>query len=298
MRRRHAMTSSGPVLRTRQVAGISELVECLRHISSDVVMHFTPEGLQICELTATNALYIAVLLQIDRFESYQGTGSVRVGCLPLHGALKAITRQVARQGGTGHDGMLEMRVGVHSLSLSLTCVDNTGDSPDMLYELPAEVLDPAVADEMVASAAARRELLMRPENFGSIMYMNARHLTHLVSHVLPLGDVVKVACCGNRVDFAVINRHSDITSVRVSFREALGSGGRAAGDAGHSMDGHCSVFRQPLFTMLLRAMSQHTTSTLLLPRAPRNPAMMQASVSDLGSMSIAIAQIDDPGGSP
>lgn len=282
------------MLRTRQVAGIAELVECLRHISSEVVMHFTPSGLQICELTATNALYISVLLQSERFESYQGTGSVRVGCMPLHGALKAITRQVARQRcGKPHDGMLEMRVGRNCVALSLSSDGTTtaGDSPDMLYELPAVVLSATTAAEMLTSAVARRELLMRPDSFGSIMYMNARHLSHLVSHVLPLGDVVAVICSGDKVDFEVINRHSDITSVRVSFREAIGS--EAAGDRDPSI-AHRSVFRQPLFTMLLRSMSQHTTSTLMLPRTPQNPAMMQAVVSDLGTLSIAIAQIDDP----
>jgi hypothetical protein len=48
---------------------------------------------------------------------------------------------------------------------------------------------------------------------------------------------------------------------------------------------------QPLIMMLARAMSLHATTAILLPDAREIPALMEATLADLGKLSIAIAQI-------
>jgi hypothetical protein len=259
----------------------------MRHISNEVTLHFTPDGIRIGELAATNTLFVSVLLESDKFEDYKPGGAVLVCTKTVHSVLRAITKQIS-----SGDQTLKMEVASGVLELSLFY---DKEERDTQYQLPCVVIDTATAETHRANSRQYQKLLMDRSSFGATLYMSARHLSHLVAHVFPLGDVVRVTCSAKEVVFEINNAHSDIKTSRVAF--ATQSRGISNAQEYKRID---CYFGQSMLCMLLRAMSLHSTTTLLLPNCtpgPTNPpAMMQANVSDLGTMSVAIAQIDKDAG--
>ena len=109
--------------------------------------------------------------------------------------------------------------------------------------------------------------------------------------MFPLGDIVRISCDQDFVHFDVSNPHSEIARAHVQFATNRSAGHphtRRTGD--RDLTGGCT-FRQSLLSMLARAMSLHTTTALMLPKDPTQPALMEANVADLGRLTVAIAQV-------
>lgn len=285
---------------TRQIAGLAGLFDCLRHISPEVTLHATEDGIRIGELTGTNAMYINVLLEAARFETYEGGTSWVMRTGTTHVILGAMLRQM---GSASRNGVLTMSH--DAVKLPPTCVISLSSSSDdtmgseMRYEVPCGTHSQAEIAQHLKDIADN-ETRMFSSTYVRCMYVSARHLSHLVSHVFPLGDRVDMSCTKDEVCFNVHNSFSMITRARVRFRT---SAAIEAADPTTSLpakrsknteqDGttHVCYFMQPLIMMLARAMSLHATTAILLPDTREIPALMEATLADLGKLSIAIAQI-------
>jgi hypothetical protein len=281
--------TGGAALRTRQVAGLSGLFDCLRHVTAEVTLHFTPAGLRIGELAATNALFVHVLLQRERFEVFEGGASVTIRTSTLHSVLKAITRQLVQRHA---EGLLELRTSDGALQVRICTLSAEAplyDGDDVAYTLPCALVSAEDAAAKLQEIMENEQLLLARDKYCGVLYMSARHLSHLVSHMFPLGDTINVSCDEHKVTFVVENAHSLITHARVTFRTQPPAD---APPETASPSAPCR-FSQPMMAMLLRAMSLHNTTAVLLPRgrSEGTPAMMQGNVGDLGTMSVAIAQV-------
>jgi hypothetical protein len=289
--------TSRAVFATRQIAGLASLFDCLRHISPEVTLHVTDEGIRIGELTGTNAMYIHVTLDAIRFEKCEGASSWVMRTGTTHLILGAMLRQM---GSASRYGILTMSHDPEDLPptciISLGSAEGASDS-DMRYVLPCKSLRSDEIKEHIRDID-ENELRMFSTSYERCMYVSARHLSHLVSHVFPLGDRIGISCNDERVSFSIHNSFSMITRAHVAFRTsaALSINESAAQPdtkrRKKEQDGQACFFMQSLLMMLSRAMSLHATTAILLPDKPDMPAMMEANVADLGKLSIAIAQVD------
>lgn len=230
-----------------------------------------------------NSMYVHAQLLRDRFEIFTGgPASFVLRTLTMQKILSSVVRQMHSE-----EGMLRLRVIAGAATFSVCLIDDAGDE-GMSYQLPCIPI--ADSDRVAALTDIKKngKLMFNPGTYQKILYLNARHLSHLVSHVFPLGDVIDVACDATTVHFGVANPHAMISRGSVRFRAS--SDGQ---EKGSHMNGHRFTFRQGLLSMLLRAMSMHATTAMCLPVAAGMPALVEANVADLGRLSVAIAQISE-----
>ena len=67
-------------------------------------------------------------------------------------------------------------------------------------------------------SAARAAELFEGNGYAHTMYMSQRHLSHLVSHVFPLGQYIELYCDPQAVHFSVTDQHAMISRAHVMFR--------------------------------------------------------------------------------
>lgn len=284
------------------------MFDCLRHVSAEITLRFEADALRVAELAGTNTLYIYAELFATHFESYdtppREEGEIRIDAYVVcpshvHTILSSITRRVRGDA----DVLLQLtfapkkggRCGTLELALRSSGVDEDFDTT---YELPCRVARPSEHGDGVAERAAQ---LFTGEGYAHTMYMSQRHLSHLVSHVFPLGQYIELYCEPQAVHFCVTDKHAMISRAHVCFRMAPGEppSKRRKERAGESdcADGRSRgfCFSQPLLTMLIRAMSLYNTTAVLLPGGEEDdadrPVIMRATVGDLGNLSVAIAQV-------
>ena len=311
-----------PTVATRQVTGLASLFDCLRHVSAEVTLHFSTKELRISQLAGTNTLFIFAELLADRFERFEvsAPASIVVSTGTLHTVLSTITRRVRRDANC----VLELSFDKdRSFCLHLTGGTN------LEYELPCKRVTKSKEDIELEQRVA--PLFVENSGYRYKMYMSQRHLSHLASHVFPLGEYISLSCDSKAVRFCVTSPHSMITSARIAFRltsdtsssssrpskrskhhhdttttkgndggkggvnenEERGQGGEGDDDDAAEEKQPSFVFKQPLICMLVRAMSLYSTAAVMLPDAAdeNKPVIMSANVGDLGKLSVAIAQV-------
>jgi hypothetical protein len=230
-----------------------------------------------------NSMYVHVQLLRDRFEFFTGgSASFVMRTQTMQKILSSVVRQMRSE-----EGMLRLCVVPGERTFAVCLIDDTGKE-GMSYTLPCNPM--ADLDRVTALTEIQQngKLMFTPGTYQKVVYLNARHLSHLVSHVFPLGDVIEVACDADMVHFGVANPHAMISRGSVRFRASSDSQ-----EKGTHMSGHRFTFRQGLLSMLLRAMSLHATTAMCLPAAPGMPALVEANVADLGRLSVAIAQVSE-----
>ena len=288
------------------------MFDCLRHVSAEITLRFEGDALRVAELAGTNTLYIYAELFATHFESYD-TPPREEGEIPgldafvvcpshVHTILSSITRRFRGDADVLLQLTFETKKGGRCGTLELALRSSGDDDEfDTTYELPCRVARPSAHDDEVAERAAQ---LFTGEGYAHTMYMSQRHLSHLVSHVFPLGQYIELYCEPQAVHFSVTDEHAMISRAHVRFRMAPGEPpskkrkeqarpGESDCADGTRSRGFC--FSQPLLTMLIRAMSLYNTTAVLLPGGEEEdadrPVIMRATVGDLGSLSVAIAQV-------
>lgn len=285
------------ILATRQVTALATLFDCLRHVTCEVTLRLSADGIRIAQLEGNNSLYIYIHLLPDRFERYEmGAPAFEVTLLPntMHLVVNTILRKVR----TDNACLLQMHfaapsqlraqtsvhgtVGIELKSVAMAC-DEEEDMAMMGYELPCRYTQAQDHGQIP---------LERNGNYDSVMYMSQRHLAHLVSHVFPLGEVVELSCNRNYATFSVTNRHALIGKARVRFKLDAPTGNNNDDDELMTLGplDRCHYFQQPLLSMLLRALSLYSTTAMMLPVEANHPVLMEANLGDLGKMTVAIAQ--------
>lgn len=286
---------------TRQVTPLAILFDCLRHVTGEITLQLSADGLRIAQLEGNNSLYIYAHMLPDRFELYVPPHrAFEATILPatMHLVLTAIVRKVRSDSAC----LLQLRFsaptsllaagakatasGALQLDLQSADMDTTGEiSPAfhravMAYELPCRY---ALRCDKNPDEMAKAFIAQRQKGYDQVMYMSQRHLAHLVSHVFPLGEVVQLFCGRQYVTFAVTNQHSMIGRARVRFKLE-----EAAEDP---VPGRVYQFRQPLLSMLLRALSLYNTTAMVFPIEDNMPVIMETNLGDLGKLTVAIAQV-------
>ena len=294
-------------LHTRQVIALAHLFDCLRHVSPEITLCFDADAVRIAELAGTNTLYIYAELKASCFEKYAQSSEMSelaftVSPIHVHTVLAAFTKRVRGDA----DVMLQLRFSRRKkFELALKSSDDADF--DTSYELPCRTNKRTEEDERTAQTAAE---LFQAKDYGHTMYMSQRHLSHLVSHVFPLGHYIDLHCEPDAVHFSVVDQQAMISRAHVKFRMAptaadLGSGAcvgagkkkkrRVCDDQeGTALSSAVFRFKQPLMSMLVRAMSLYNTTAVLLPQSDdthKRPVIMQSHVGDLGALSVAIAQV-------
>lgn len=290
-------------LATRQVSGLSNLFDCLRHVSAEITLRFESEALRVAELAGTNTLYIYAELFSTRFESYsttpEGGCAFVVSPAHVHAVLSSITRRVRGDAGVLLQLTFEPKKGGRCGALELALRSDGDGEFDTTYVLPCRVARASEQDEELAAHAAQ---LFSGEGYAHTMYMSQRHLSHLVSHVFPLGQYITLRCEPRAVHFTVTDKHAMISRAHVCFRMATTEEDnnqegppRVKKQKIDDTGGFC--FSQPLLTMLTRAMSLYNTTAVLLPddSSIDRPVIMRSTVGDLGTLSVAIAQVTADG---
>lgn len=303
-------------LATRQVSGLSNLFDCLRHVSAEVTLRFEPDALRVAELAGTNTLYIYAELFATHFESYEHehgdkASAFVVSTQHVHTLLASITRRVRGDADVLLQLTFATKKGGRCGTLTLALLSASAGEYDTTYELPCRVAPQSAHDDEVQRRAAQ---LFTGAGYAHTMYMSQRHLSHLVSHVFPLGQYIELRCESQAVHFSVTDKHAMISRAHVCFRMAAADttdndDGRAhdakkrkvsaptsqAGDADRTaVETTASptfCFSQPLLTMLVRAMSLYNTTAVLLPGDEDEAVIMRSTVGDLGTLSVAIAQV-------
>lgn len=283
----HGMNDDCVVVATRQVSALANLFDCLRHVATEVTLRFNNKGMRIAELAGTNTLFIYTDLDAYRFEQFALKACAVpsffvVSTATLHTVLNVVTRRIRDD---VHSMLRLCFSGSNTFHMAL--IDDQGHET-VAYELPCRhVPNPTAAEE---DAQAAR--LFEEQGYSRTMYMSQRHLSHLVSHVFPLGQTIEVSCTNDSVHFSVCNPHALISKARVSF---LSNTRECDQNKPPKKAIDKFTFHQPLLSMLVRAMSLHATTAVVLPEPGSNdrPVLMRASVGDLGQLSVAIAQIHE-----